>query len=155
MNLSDWTIFSTFIIISHLFLQFRTYKIWPDWDTANHLYFGFLLKNGININSWMVRTGHALAYRKYSKQYVLDENFAKDLSKLGDLYINEAFSCSHRKQASLHNITKFIDSYGGPLLKKEIQSINLIFQLVDINSCLLYTSPSPRDRTRSRMPSSA
>ena len=26
---------------------------------------------------------------------------------------------------------------------------------VDINICLLYTSPSPRDRTRSRMPSSA
>ena len=25
----------------------------------------------------------------------------------------------------------------------------------DINTCLLYTSPSPRDRTRSRMPSSA
>ena len=57
-----------------------------------------------------------------------DENFAKDLSKLGDLYINEAFSCSHRKQASLHNITKFIDSYGGPLLNKEIQSINLIIK---------------------------
>ena len=57
-----------------------------------------------------------------------DENFAKDLSKLGDLYINEAFSCSHRKQASLHSITKFIDSYGGPLLNKEIQSINLIIK---------------------------
>ena len=57
-----------------------------------------------------------------------DENFAKALSKLGDLYINEAFSCSHRKQASLHNITKFIDSYGGPLLNKEIQSINLIIK---------------------------
>ena len=27
--------------------------------------------------------------------------------------------------------------------------------VVDIKSCLLYTSPSPRDRTRSRMPSSA
>ena len=27
--------------------------------------------------------------------------------------------------------------------------------IVDINGCLLYTSPSPRDRTRSRMPSSA
>ena len=28
--------------------------------------------------------------------------------------------------------------------------------LIDINNnCLLYTSPSPRDRTRSRMPSSA
>ena len=57
-----------------------------------------------------------------------DENFAKDLSKLGDIYINEAFSCSHRKQASLHNITKFIKSYGGPLLNKEIQSIELIKQ---------------------------
>ncbi len=55
-----------------------------------------------------------------------DENFAKNLSKLGDIYINEAFSCSHRKQASMHKITKFIDSYGGPILEKEIQSINLI-----------------------------
>ena len=57
-----------------------------------------------------------------------DENFAKNLSKLGDLYINEAFSCSHRKQASLHNITKFIDSYGGPNLEKELKSINLIIK---------------------------
>ena len=31
---------------------------------------------------------------------------------------------------------------------------NLVQNLVD-NTCLLYTSPSPRDRTRSRMPSSA
>tara|TARA_A100001011_G_scaffold392248_1_gene479432 strand:- start:1151 stop:2344 length:1194 start_codon:yes stop_codon:yes gene_type:complete len=54
------------------------------------------------------------------------ENFAKNLSKLGDIFINEAFSCSHRKQASIHNITKFIDSYGGPLLEKEIRSIDLI-----------------------------
>ena len=57
-----------------------------------------------------------------------DENFAQNLSKLGDIYINEAFSCSHRKQASLYNITKFIESYGGPLLNKEIQSIDLIKQ---------------------------
>jgi len=55
-----------------------------------------------------------------------DEIFAKNLSRLGDIYINEAFSCSHRKQASIHKITKFIDGYGGPILEKEIQSINLI-----------------------------
>ena len=29
-----------------------------------------------------------------------DENFAKNLSSLGDIYINDAFSCSHRKQTS-------------------------------------------------------
>ena len=36
----------------------------------------------INLNRWMVRNGYAIAYRKYSKIYVLDENFAKD-EKLG------------------------------------------------------------------------
>ena len=57
-----------------------------------------------------------------------EEGFAKNLGKLGDLFVNEAFSCSHRKQASIHKITKFIDSYGGPILEKEIQSINLIIK---------------------------
>jgi len=57
-----------------------------------------------------------------------EENFAKNLAKLGDIFVNEAFSCSHRKQASIHKITKFIDSYGGPLLEKEIQSIDLIIK---------------------------
>ena len=57
-----------------------------------------------------------------------DENFAKDLAKLGDIFVNEAFSCSHRKQASIHKIAKFIDSYGGPLLNKEVSSIDLLIK---------------------------
>jgi len=58
-----------------------------------------------------------------------DDNFAKKLSSLGEIYINDAFSCSHRKQASVHKITKFIDtSYAGPILKKEILALNLITQ---------------------------
>ena len=58
-----------------------------------------------------------------------DENFSKRLGSLGDIYINDAFSCSHRKQASIHNITKFVkNSYAGPLLKKEIDAINLVIQ---------------------------
>ena len=58
-----------------------------------------------------------------------DENFSKKLGSLGDIYINDAFSCSHRKQASIHNITKFVKhSYAGPLLKKEIQAIDLVIQ---------------------------
>ncbi len=56
-----------------------------------------------------------------------DSDFAKTLSSMGDLYINDAFSCSHRKQASIHKITNYIqNSYAGPLLMKEIQSINMI-----------------------------
>ena len=58
-----------------------------------------------------------------------DDNFAKKLASLGDIYINDAFSCSHREQASIHKITKYIkESYAGPLLKKEIISINAIIQ---------------------------
>lgn len=56
-----------------------------------------------------------------------DEVFSKKLASLGDIYINDAFSCSHRKQSSIHKITKFVDkSFAGPLLKKEIESINLV-----------------------------
>ena len=44
------------------------------------------------------------------------EDFSKKLGELGDIYISDAFSCSHRKQASIHGITKFVkEVYGGPL----------------------------------------
>ena len=58
-----------------------------------------------------------------------DQSFSKKLGSLGDIYINDAFSCSHRKQASVHSITKFVKkSYAGPLLKKEITAINLVIK---------------------------
>jgi|TARA_X000001036_G_scaffold323236_1_gene301694 phosphoglycerate kinase len=67
--------------------------------------------------------------RYFQEESSDDENFSKKLGSLGDIYINDAFSCSHRKQASIHNITKFVKkSYAGPLLKKEIQAINLVIQ---------------------------
>ena len=46
--------------------------------------------------------------------------FAKELSELGDIYINEAFSCSHRAHASVCEITKHVDSYAGKSLIEEI-----------------------------------
>tara|TARA_B100001564_G_scaffold343387_1_gene339895 strand:- start:1929 stop:2420 length:492 start_codon:yes stop_codon:yes gene_type:complete len=41
-------------------------------------YLAKCLLGNINLNSWMVRNGYAIAYRKYSKLYILDENFAKE-----------------------------------------------------------------------------
>ena len=56
-----------------------------------------------------------------------DDNVAKNISSLGEIYINDAFSCSHRKQTSIHKITKYIkNSYAGPLFMKEINSIDLV-----------------------------
>ena len=58
-----------------------------------------------------------------------DENFSKKLASLGDIYINDAFSCSHRKQSSIHKITKFVNkTFAGPLLKREIDAINLVIK---------------------------
>ena len=67
--------------------------------------------------------------RYFKEESDNDEKFSKKLGSLGDIYINDAFSCSHRKQASIHNITRFIKkSFAGPLLKKEINAINLVVQ---------------------------
>ena len=58
-----------------------------------------------------------------------DDKFCKNLSSFGDIFINDAFSCSHRKQSSIHKITKYIKhSYAGPLLIKEIKAINMIME---------------------------
>ena len=53
-------------------------------------------------------------------------SFAKELSKLGDFFINEAFSCSHRSHASVCEITNHIDSYPGKLLIQEVNIINML-----------------------------
>ena len=45
-------------------------------------YLATCFKNKINLNQWMVRNGHAVAYRRYSKEYIPDEDFAKE-NKLG------------------------------------------------------------------------
>ena len=67
--------------------------------------------------------------RYFKEESNNDENFSKKLGSLGDIYINDAFSCSHRKQASIHNITKFVkQAYAGPLLKKEVEAIKLVIQ---------------------------
>ena len=45
-------------------------------------YIATCYKEKINLNQWMVRNGYAIAYRRYSKKYVPDEDFAKK-NKLG------------------------------------------------------------------------
>ena len=67
--------------------------------------------------------------RYFKEETKDDEDFSKKLASLGDVYINDAFSCSHRKQASVHNITKYVKkNYAGPLLKKEITAIDLVIK---------------------------
>ena len=57
-----------------------------------------------------------------------DENFAKALSKLGDIFINEAFSVCHRNHASVVGITKYLPSGAGFLLEKEVRVLSQIIE---------------------------
>lgn len=52
-----------------------------------------------------------------------DSKLAKELAGLGDIYINDAFAVCHRKNASTVAITKYIESYVGLLLEKEINGL--------------------------------
>lgn len=56
-----------------------------------------------------------------------DLKFSQQLANLADIYINEAFSCSHRAHASVTGITKFIKSYAGETIFNELNSLEKIF----------------------------
>ena len=55
-----------------------------------------------------------------------DNEFAKKISNLGDIYVNDAFSCSHRSHASVEGITKYIPSYFGLQIAEEIIALKKI-----------------------------
>ena len=55
-----------------------------------------------------------------------DINFSKKISSLGDIYVNDAFSCSHRAHASIEGITKYIPSYFGLQITEEIIALKKI-----------------------------
>lgn len=55
-----------------------------------------------------------------------DLNFAKKLASLADVYVNEAFSASHRRHASLVAITKYLPSYAGWRFAEEIAALTRV-----------------------------
>jgi phosphoglycerate kinase len=64
--------------------------------------------------------------RFYEEEEENDNVFAKHLASLADIYVNEAFSCTHRAHASIFEITKFIPSYAGLQLNLEIDALTKI-----------------------------
>jgi phosphoglycerate kinase len=75
--------------------------------------------------------------RFYKEEEQNDSYFASKIAQYGDIYVNDAFGCSHRKHASIHSITKFIPSYAGLLLEKEIDNVEKILLSKDSITCLV------------------
>ncbi len=65
--------------------------------------------------------------RKWPGEKANDIEFAKHLASFGDIYINEAFSVSHRKHASIDAITTLLPSYFGSAFKQEITHLSEVF----------------------------
>ena len=55
-----------------------------------------------------------------------DINFANELSQLADIYVNDAFSVSHRDHASIVSLPKLLPSYYGPLFEEEVRSLSMV-----------------------------
>lgn len=55
-----------------------------------------------------------------------DPEFAAQLAKLGEIYVNDAFSCSHRAHASIVGIAKLLPSVAGRLMQEELENLETI-----------------------------
>ena len=67
--------------------------------------------------------------RFYNEETNADEEFARKLSGLADIYINDAYGTTHREHASTATMAKFFtDKYPGFLLENEINSLNKLMQ---------------------------
>ena len=64
--------------------------------------------------------------RFYEEEEKNDTIFSKHLSKLADIFVNDAFSCSHRAHASVSKITEFLPSYAGLQLETEINALKKV-----------------------------
>ena len=64
--------------------------------------------------------------RFYEEEEKNDTNFSKNLAELGDIFVNDAFSCSHRAHASVSKITEFLPSFAGLQLETEISALKKV-----------------------------
>jgi phosphoglycerate kinase len=53
-----------------------------------------------------------------------DPGFAKELAKLGDIYVNDAFSAAHRAHASTEGIAKLLPAYPGLSMERELKALD-------------------------------
>lgn len=74
-----------------------------------------------------LRYGHLLLLenlRFYPGEEANDSGFAARLAELGDIYVNDAFSCSHREHASITGIAEHLPAVAGPLMQQEIEALS-------------------------------
>ncbi len=62
--------------------------------------------------------------RYHSGEEANDPDFAKALARLGDLYVNDAFSAAHRAHASTEGLARLIPAYAGEAMRRELDALD-------------------------------
>jgi phosphoglycerate kinase len=57
-----------------------------------------------------------------------DPEFSKALAELGDVYVNDAFSCSHRAHGSIDGVARLLPASVGRLMEKELDALNNVLE---------------------------
>jgi phosphoglycerate kinase len=103
----------------------------PDYDVP-HVYFlqsDITKKKTYAALSKKIKPGEILFLeniRFYPGEKENDEKFVKTLGSFGDIYVEDAFSVVHRKEASTYGVAEILPHYAGISLLKEIDSLNRV-----------------------------
>lgn len=76
---------------------------------------------------------------RHSRDY-----FVENLAKYFDIYVDDAFSAAHRSHGSLVGFTPLLDSYAGPVMKRELESCKKVRKEFD-NGILVLGGEKPSD----------
>ena len=138
----------------------------PFWAQSEQAIFDEVLKGKYDLKSdpWgKISEGAKDVVRKMlvsnpkdraTAQEILNHPWVREDGDASDEQLEDVVLSRMRKFAAMNKFKKMgMLAVAKTLSKEEIAGMKEIFQAFD--TCLLYTSPSPRDRTRSRMPSSA
>lgn len=66
-----------------------------------------------------------------------DMEFAKSLAKLGEIFVSDAFSSSHRAHASITGLAELLPAYAGHLMGEEIKALELALEAPKRPTCAL------------------
>ncbi len=124
----------TVIIIGHLGRpsgedQDFTLRVVGEWYAKN---FKFQISN-FKLNDftgWKIGEKLILLenLRFFKEEEENNEEFAKKLASLADIYINDAFASSHRAHASIVGITKYLPSFAGLRIQKEVEELGKVLE---------------------------
>ncbi|MGI5874205.1 MAG: phosphoglycerate kinase [Bacillota bacterium] len=69
--------------------------------------------------------------RYYPEEEGNDDAFAKAVARLGEVYVNECFSVDHRSHATTVGVPRYLPTYAGFLLGKEIDALSKVLESPD------------------------